>query len=619
MPSSEQNSTNGWAARIHGADRKYQDWENRFKCKKLVEYYENFQWKLKTGDITSSDAPYVLNLFHSTIEIKLASYLFQRPSFVLTPEPGKDQWDQDFAVQSAQIKQDTLNTIIKNRNMKFAKVLKRAALDAFFRFSIIEVGYAADWRNPLKDEVELKSWTDPDLLDSPKDKVVKNEEVPTNERFFVKRIKPERFRVSVSDAEELEDHEWVGYYQYYYTDTLKNTPGIKFPENTGGSYISKDIGEGTDTNLEVIKSGRQISKVYHIWDMVAKKRRMLLADSEFDEIWSHDFERHPLIDLKWFIRTDGFYPIPPCWYWLSPQDEINESREQVRSFRRRFTRKYEVIQNQIDPEEIEKFVSGGDGSVVLVKQAGAILPIPNPEIGATAQDALIQAKEDFLVVSGTSAEARPGGDRETATKSKIADARARIRESAEQIDFSEFVCTIGREILAQASEKLVEGLWVKYSNGPGNEALQDYQANQQIYKWITSQDLSDGYDFDVAIDIQNATPAAMEKEREAFTSFIAFITQFPFIAMSPILIREAAYRFGYKNEAVIHQVQQTAAAAMAAKAAEAAKGNFGPAASLSPDQSGAVGGGGNANNTAKSQMATPDLATIGDQLTNQLQ
>jgi hypothetical protein len=619
MPSSEQNSTNGWAARIHGADRKYQDWEGRFKCKKLVEYYENFQWKLKTGDITSSDAPYVLNLFHSTIEIKLASYLFQRPSFVLTPEPGKDQWDQDFAVQSAQIKQDTLNTIIKNRNMKFAKVLKRAALDAFFRFSIIEVGYAADWRNPLKDEVELKSWTDPDLLDSPKDKVVKNEEVPTNERFFVKRIKPERFRVSVSDAEELEDHEWVGYYQYYYTDTLKNTPGIKFPENAGGSYISKDIGEGTDTNLEVIKSGRQISKVYHIWDMVAKKRRMLLADSEFDEIWSQDFERHPLIDLKWFIRTDGFYPIPPCWYWLSPQDEINESREQVRSFRRRFTRKYEVIQNQIDPEEIEKFVSGGDGSVVLVKQAGAILPIPNPEIGATAQDALIQAKEDFLVVSGTSAEARPGGDRETATKSKIADARARIRESAEQIDFSEFVCTIGREILAQASEKLVEGLWVKYSNGPGNEALQDYQANQQIYKWITSQDLSDGYDFDVAIDIQNATPAAMEKEREAFTSFIAFITQFPFIAMSPILIREAAYRFGYKNEAVIHQVQQTAAAAMAAKAAEAAKGNFGPAASLSPDQSGAVGGGGNANNTAKSQMATPDLATIGDQLTNQLQ
>jgi hypothetical protein len=610
------NTSSPWAARIKNALRVREDWESKFKCKKLEEYYEGFQWKGRQDTQLGAYNPYTLNLFHSTIEIKLASYLFQRPSFVLTPEPGHDQYDMDFAVKSAGIKQDTLNTIVKNRNVKFAKTLKRVAKDAFFRFGLVEVGYAADWRNPLKEDPELKSWNDEDLKDSSKDKVVRDEEVPVNERFFVKRIKPNRFLVSASDAEDLEDHDWIGYTQYYYRDTLEHAKGIDFPKGASGSFKSSDYSGSSSYSLSanglyVPHSGRDICKVYHIWDSVAKKRRMLLADYEYYELWSQEFERLPLVELRWFERSEGFYPIPPCWYWLSPQDEINESREQVRSFRRRFTRKFQAIKGMVEPEEVEKFQSGPDGVIVEVKQADAISPIANPDIGVTANDALIQAKDDFLIVSGTSAEARPGGDRETATKSKIADARARIRESAEQIDFSEFVCTVAREILCQAAEKLVEGLWVKYANGPGQEALTDFQANAPIYKWITSQDLSDGYDFDIAINIQNATPAAMEKEREAFLGFTGYLVQFPMVAMDPDLIREAAYRFSYRNEKIIGKFQQVAMAAMAAKAAAAAEGNFGPAAELAP--------GGMQQSTQQKQMQSPNDQAMTNQLTNQLQ
>jgi hypothetical protein len=137
------------------------------------------------------------------------------------------------------------------------------------------------------------------------------------------------------------------------------------------------------------------------------------------------------------------------------------------------------------------------------------------------------------------------------------------------------------------------------------------QINAPIFKYIKAQDLSDGYDFEVAVDVKNATPAAMAQEQTNFVNFVAFLQNFPMVAMSPLLIREAAYRFGYKNEAVIHQMQQVAALAMAAKASQAANQQgmtLGQAAQ-----------GMNADNTAKAQMAQPNLNTIQDQISKQLQ
>jgi hypothetical protein len=427
----------------------------------------------------------------------------------------------------------------------------------------------------------------------------------------------------VSDAEDLGEHEWFGYWQYYFKDTLKKTPGIKFPDNyEGSSYSSDDASTfNRDSSSGLYLSQRTnnpVCKVWHIWDNVAKQRKLILDDYNDEDfcLWKQDFEHHPLVDLRWILRLDGFYPIPPVWFWLSSQDEINESREQIRSYRRRFTRKFQYVIGSVDEEEVEKFVSGPDGVLIAVKQKDAISAIENPEIGPTSENALIQAKDDFNLVSGTSAEARgQNADRQTATAAKIVDVRSQIRESAEQLDFSEFVSLIGREILTQAQEKLVEGLWVKYSSNPSEGLLQDMQVNMPFFKYIKSQDIADGYDFTVNVDVKNATPAAMQAEQQAYVNFVSFLTNFPMVVMSPLLIRETAYRFGYRNEAVIHQMQQVAALSMAAKVAQAGASG----SQIQNAISGNTPGGMNAVDTAKAQMATPDTNQIQDQLQEQIQ
>jgi hypothetical protein len=617
-------NSNPWIDRIAAAERAKKAWEEKFRCRRLNDYYENFQWKARTDGPQLNYNPYTLNMFYSTIKIKMASFLFQKPKFNVTPEPGHSHWDIEFAVESAQLKQDCLNTIVKNRNIHFAKHLKYAALDAFTRFGIIEVGYAADWRNPQKEDPLLNSWENPDYTgEESRLKVVDDNELPQSEWFYIKRIKADRFVVSVSDAEELEDHQWVGYWQYYYLDTLKKTKGINIPDNYSGSaYSMDDIGsysKDRQTNLYLPSSlnANPLCKVWHIWDLVAKKRRLILDGwtGEDYELWNDTIERLPLVDLRWELRLDGFYPIPPAWYWLSSQDEINEAREQIRSYRRRFTRKFQAIRGAVDPEEMEKFVSGPDGVTIEVKSMDAIKPIDNPEIGPTSENALVQAKDDFNLISGTSAEARgQDADRATATASKIIDARSQVRESVDQLDFSVFASAIGRELLCQAQEKMTLGMWIKYTSDPSQSGMmQDMTPNSPYYKFIKAQDLNDGYDFDVDVDVVNATPVAQQTEQTSFVNFVTFIQQFPMLALSPVLIRETAYRFGYKNEQVIHQMQQAAILQQQLQQQQLLAQKNGAA-----NSNAAGGGGSNPADTAKAQMATPSPGTIQQQINNQL-
>lgn len=614
-----------WQQRINNAQKYYNDWNTYCKCEVTERYYRNDQWKGRRDYVTVNYNPYTLNLFYSTIKIKLAGMLFQKPQFLISPKPGGNDWDEDLAMQSAGIKQDTLNTICQNPNSAFANNIKKAARDSFFRFGLIEVGYAADWRNPLKE--------DPLLADHGKDeknnpRVLSDNLVPTNERFYTKRINPRRFRVSVSDADELNDHEWVGYFDYYYTKTLKKTKGIVWPKDYKTDVVSADYSnEGLPTGdldrqrpefMRLLNEG-EISKVWHVWDLVEKKR-LLLLDDNFETLWETDCDRLNLFDLRWDLDFEGWYPLPPAFYWLSPQDEINEAREQMRSFRRRFTRKYWYLKDAIEPEEVEKFTAGPDGVAIEFKAENALGEVPNAPINPMTEESLVVGKDDFNIVSGTSAEARgQSSDRETATSAKITDARSQIRESAEQLDFSDWVCGIARGILTTAKENLSEGLWVKWTTSPDqNAVMQDMKATNAAYKYITSQDLDDGYDMDIDVDVMNQTPAAMAAQQQSFIQFLSIVQQFPSIALSPVLVRKAALICGFRDERVIQQVQQSALLAAAAKTVNNQTGAY--------KQAGGNGGGGgsggqnpdNVSNSTVSQMNSPTQDQIQSQLNNQL-
>lgn len=591
-----------WLARIENATKYKRAWETTYKCERLYDYYKGFQWKQRHLHVGGYN-PYTLNLVFSTIEIKCANILFKRPSFIVAPKPGNADWNQEFAIQSAQIKQDVLNTLVNRPNAKFKANMKRAALDSFFRFGVMEVGYAADWRNPISQK-PLLSNRDEELKEDD-GRVVEENEVPENERIYFKRIKASRFLVSAADSEDIENCDWCGYWEYYYTSHLRKNKALSFPKIYEGRDISSDrfseksLSGQSDALREFFESG-QVSKVFHIFDNVSKQRKLILDTGE--ELFSTSFERLPFPTLRWVDPLDGWYPVPPVFHWLSSQDEINESREQMRNYRKRYTRKFQVVKNTIDQEEREKFASGEDGEIIEVARENAITPIQNPELGAAIPNALMIAKDDFNIISGTSSEQRGQADRQTATQSKLIESRTQIRESAEQEVFKDFVIETARETLLQAGENLAAGLWVKTTSDPGDTIGEEAQAIP-AYQFVVANNVQDGYDFEIEIDVVNGSSLAADEEKTKFLEFLAVVNTYPQIALSPVLIREAAYRVGYRNEKVIKEMQRAAQLNLLAQAAQA---------------QGASQGGENANNAAQTQLAQEQPNTV-EQTETQMQ
>jgi hypothetical protein len=572
------NISSPWVLRISNAEKYYRAWESKFKCERLESYYEGFQWKHLGGFFGRK--PYTLNLTYAAIKRKIANIVYTEPEFILESRPGGMDWNADFAEQAVQLKQDTLNTVISNPNLNFVDNIRLAALDSFFRFAVIETGYAADWRNPLKGEPTMKSHFDP-LISESNDKKLDEKEVLAEERVYNKWISAQRFRVSTSDNPHLRNCNWVGYYSFMTKDVLANTKGIQFPASLRDRYYSVDFAdaqtyfkqdkEGISKDTLGALSRGEVCKVWNIWDNVTDER-LLLLDGRCEELYSTDFERINLNTFRFDLSLKGWYPIPPVFQWLAPQDEINESREQMRRYRRRFTRKFEVQKNAIEPDELDKFKSEEDGEIIEVKKSSpdggtAIRPISNPDIGVAINEGLVTAKDDFNIVASNTVARGRSSDRQTATASKIQDQAEELAQSIEQIDFSRFIGAVGKETILQIAENFEEGLWVKLNSTPDPQTfMQVYEIQKPVYKWITAQEINDGYDFTIKLSTQNASPAQMAQEEAAYMKFITILTQFPMIAMSPILVRETAKRVGYKNERVIQEFQKMAMLAMMEKA-----------------------------------------------------
>lgn len=541
-----------WKERIPAAVRYKKKWETLFKCEHLENYYEGRQWK-DAGDYN----PYVINKFFETIQIKIAKFIPTFPVFNVTAKPANSDYNLEFASTSSQLKQDVLNSIVEDNKLHFAKEMELAYKDHFFRFGVVEVGYASDWIiNPNAPKPLLN--TDVDASNrGQKPKVKKEpEELPVNERVFIKHIGAKRFHVGGIDHKYLDRCTWYGYYEWVHKEDLLALPLMNKDKVENAPIFMPDT-ETSDKDSAAHGTTNSL-KIWHIWDTRAKVR-LIILDSSYVTIYQRKFSRTTVFDYRpdARVKTEGFYPIPPSYNWISPQDELNETREQLRRHRRRFTRKFQVVEGTVDDPEVEKFESGQDGALIKVKKVDAITAIVDAPLGQSIDKAIVTSSDDFNGVSGTSAEQRGVADRTTATQANIINQRSGIRETSEQDRIVTWYQLIAREILLTVRDKFALGIWAKLSSDPGDFGEQ-FKESQKTYQWVTSEDLSDGYDFKIDVDLTSISADAQQDEKKKFMEFLAILTQFPAIAFSPLLVAEAAIRVGYRNQKVIAEFQKMA-------------------------------------------------------------
>lgn len=565
-----------WATRFDATKEFFERWETRFKCRTMAEYYEGIQWQ----DVPPNLEPYVANLVYSTIETKLPGMSFMNPKAVLKPKPSKTDWNPDNAYAQAKLRQDACNSFLQDPKNDFVNVIEQAIIDSHFYFGVVEVGYDASWVvNPKAPRPVLASDND-EMIDSENDyELMEQPALPEHEKIYVRNINPRNFRVCGNSRWKLENNDWCGYWEYQRIADLESVPAFKekLKDIQYANAVSSDFVHGLDEMDEDSFSGKtngDCLKILHIFDIRAKKRHVI-AYNERVLLASIDFARLPVKVLRYTRRAklgDSFYPIPPASQWKAPQDEYNESKEQLRSFRKRFLRKFIAREGAfLTEEELDKLMDGFDGTVSMVSGdvMAAIQPLPMPSVGAEVMNAMATSRDDFNTVSGTSAEQRLQADRQTATQSKIIDARTSIRESRVNAQTANFINEIVAEIAKLQAEKLTLPFWIKVvAQTPAT--FQEIEVVKDIYQKIDPvKDLDENFDFDVDVSMDTISPIENERSKNAFFEFLAALNQYPQLAFSPELIRHLAEKVGLRAESVIVEAQKMALVAQLGQQAQA--------------------------------------------------
>lgn len=521
---SQADRVKRWTTRIAAANRRYKAWEDRFQCPRLYNYYLGHQWRGESE--TDAQKLYVTNLVFPTIETQLPTLLFSSPHVQVDPRPAKADDVGSEAGARAQLIESTLQTFVDDPKLFFKAETTSALRDTPFRFGIVEVGYSSDYLdNPNAGKPVLLENSEDAMLDSGGKPVTQPAKLIQSEELYLRRVPPHTFRVSASNRPLLSRNDWIGCYEWQYVEDVKRNPAYRNTASlTAGGKTDDTTPDEPELDGEDGSRHADMVKLWRLWDL-RRKVRHVIAEGH-DKFLQEDFPitRHPFAALKFYEIADSFYPLPPVFNWLSPQDEKNEKREAQRTQRKRSARRY-MRDGSVLSEEFEKLAAGGDGTCILVPQ---ISPPPIvPIVDAPIDHRIFEdgdTDRDFLQISGVGGDARgesdPGTD--TATQANIQNARLQIRESHLRRQVGDWLSEIVRLMLETAREKMQLPFWVQMNSDPFAGDQQGQQATARQWQEISSEKLGD-LDVDVRVDVTSLSPISEQQQGAAWLQVLAIL------------------------------------------------------------------------------------------------
>jgi len=558
-----------WRERVRSSCKLYDKWAERFETERLEDYYLGRQWKGLQEDVAKKR--YVINLVFSSIEVNKPALSFYRPQVRVQTRPGRADDLDSHAKLRAQLSEDTIQTFIDDPDIDFHLETTLALHEAHFRFGVVEVGYTADYTdNPNAGKPVLKENEDTVVKDSEGNAVTHGDRIVNHEQLFVKHIPADTFRVALSSRNKVARNDWAGYYEWHYVEDIKankaysNTAGLK---PTG--VVSKELRD--DDDLEA-RSHADMVKLWKIWDIRQGVRHVIADGHDKFLIEGRKFSFLPFAVVKFHEILKSFYPFPPVYAWLGPQDEVNETREMQRAHRRRFYRRYTVDPN-VDDQELQKLEDGGDGVYAKILQSQAPVPVPDAPLSSDVWQHLDASKNDFMTVSAIGGDQRGVAESETATQASIIDVRSRLRETSARTKVADWMADIARLILLTIRENMALPFWISANVDPAsaNKGQESAKITAE-WKQIMAEDLGK-LDLDVFIELASMSPVTEDVQRNSWNQVLAILTNpqiLMILAQSETLLRKTLSLYGIRSEDEITEIQKVAQATIQAMQAQAA-------------------------------------------------
>ena len=517
-----------WLEKIDRAKKVRAEWLKNFRVSLAYEYYEGRQ---RPQHILDADW-ITINLIYSNIEAILPSYYSVDPFFYIKLKTSYRPEAEAIPMMEAkaQVRQAMLNYL--KGELRLKQKCRLSIKDAFFQYGVCKVHYVADLiENPKAGDVVLDGEGRPQL-DSEGVPITELDLLPANEAYKVSRIHPSDFLVDEDAGPDNDDVGWKAQRIKMSLEDAKND--LRFPAAVRKNLKATEIKDEAEKDREARKKGsasmsteKKDPDVVVMWELYDLKneewlivaegnREFLIPPEEIGE----EIDGDPFVDLRYTLRDDSWYPIPPTSQWLDSQREYCDRRSKILSHNKRFNRKYEMYSGAFDDVEASaaKLESGEDGTVLIKSQPmQSVFPIPDGPLDMQVHTELAYLKGDFgeLAIGANQRGATQGVD--SATEAGILEKRAVMREGDRVALVQDFVVDIGRKLDQCIQAHITRDQAVRVS-GPQGESW-------EVIKESDYDSIEGEYEY--SVNVGATTPQLPEIERAQLLSFAGLFMQAP--------------------------------------------------------------------------------------------
>ncbi len=478
----------------------------------------------------------------------------------------------------AKVRQSNLNYYKDELELK--PKARLAIQDAMFAFGVVRVEHFSQLiENPDKGQPIYRDKNGEDeepqaMVGDDGNPLLEPDYIPVNSRYSIARVHFDDFLFD-EDAGPLKDSwTWVAERMRVPYDDVAANPlfkksAVKALKGRSTDKEDEESRERDDRKKGDIKSsgGRtyfnfseeqdavepEICILWKIFDLKKKKWLVIGEGGEEPLVPESDLpkgvEDHPYSILRFTLRDDSPYPIPPLSQGLDPAREYNMARSDIMKHRKRFNRKYELYMPGLDDPESEaaKLEHGDDGTVIKKNQpVSVVTPIQDAPLDQARWNELGYLKNELIeMMGGSTGESRGIAEADSATQAGILDSRLQMKEGDALSEVISFTRDIARKLdqLIQAHIDTVQA--VRVTGVDGMEYMETVRPSD--YEEINGE-----YIYEV--NVGSTMPRLPQMERASWLAFLQLVGNVPPLMTSKRLLKRMAELHHIEDETMIDEL-----------------------------------------------------------------
>lgn len=555
-----------WIDKLARAKKVRKAWKDLFHVDIAREYldgkqnpgYEPQEW------IT-------INNVYSYLKAQLPALYSSDPYFYVnlrrsyTPNP----MDIALSEQKGKIRGAYLNYL---KDELKVKVKARLAIqDAMFAYGILKVHHSSDMvDNPDAGKAFLSEDGDVELIGDDGSTLIQPDQIPINSRYNITRVHPDDFLWDEDSGPLEDDWGWVAQRIRQPLEELKKDPrfskrALKFLEGKAEpkgdeERHREDRKKGGDVQgkSERARPKKKTGKEPEIiarWEIFNLKAKTWMVIAEEGEIPLMDsrplppgIERDPYVILRFTMRDDSPYPIPPFSQGIDPCKEYNKARSDIQTHRKRFNRKYEAYDGAFEDAdtELSKLETGPDGTVLRKRTPEqAIFAVQDAQSDPMRYNELSYLKAEMNDLFGhDSGETAQIAGADSATQAGILDKRLEVKEGDAISLVMDWITDLAKKLDQLVQTHITRDEAVKIS-GPQGE----------MWELIRVSDYEDiNGEFEYAVNVGATLPRMPQIERASWMAFLGLLAQFPHLLLSKRLFKKMAEMHHIEDDILLEEM-----------------------------------------------------------------